>query len=319
MPMKPRASVIIPAYNAEKFIAEAIDSVLSQTHDNVECIVVDDGSSDRTAEIAHAFGERVFVISQENRKLPEARNTGIRHATGEYISFLDADDRIARTKIEHQLAYLQAHPDCGAVYSRINYFDEDNPGQLYALRRPTPQGDILDHLVYGNFIPVHSSLFMRRVVDTVVGFRGFAALEDWDFLLRLAVAGCRFGFLDEATAEYRMHAGGMSADNILMFRAKLEVISDLARSSAPFLTQRGINPEVVVNYHLADLGKALILHGATKEGVAAIREASRKEIPQRGAFLLFAAAARLLGPHLLKSLYELSYARRKRTRPGRLA
>lgn len=319
MPMKPRASVIIPAYNAQRFIAEAIDSVLSQTHDNVECIVVDDGSNDRTAEVAGAYGERVTLIRQENRKLPEARNTGIRHATGDYLSFLDADDRIARTKIEHQLAYLEAHPDCGAVYSRINYFDEDNPERLYSLRRPTPQGDILDSLVYGNFIPVHASLFRRSVVDTVVGFRGFAALEDWDFLLRLALAGCRFGFLDEASADYRMHCGGMSADNILMFRAKLEVISDLARSSASVLTRHGIDPEVVVNYHLADLGKALILHGAAREGVAAILEASRKGIPRKRVFLLFAAAAQLLGPRLLKSLNGLSYARRKRTRPGRVA
>lgn len=312
--LKPRVSVIIPAYNSERYIGEAIESVLSQTYKNVECIVVNDGSTDGTSGVVRGFCNRVVFLDQENRKLPEARNTGIRHATGEFIGFLDADDRMAPWKIENQVAYLQSNMDKGAVYSRVRYFHDDTFEEFYSLNRPTPEGDILPRLVYGNFIPVHSTLIRKKLVDAIDGFREFPALEDWDFLLRLSADGCKFGFLDEISADYRMHAGGMSRDQVLMFDAKIQVISELVRLFGSELLERGIDPGVIVSYHQADYGKALILNGRTKEGISKIFEASKQDIPKRTAFILFAATAQLIGSRFLRFLYEFTFSLRKRAR-----
>lgn len=315
--LTPKVSVIIPAYNSERFIRDSVGSVLAQSYANIECIIVNDGSTDGTADIARCYGDRVVVIDQANRKLPEARNTGIRHASGEFISFLDADDRIAATKIEHQMTYLEQHPDCGAVYSRVQYFDEDRPEEFYSPRRPTPEGDILDRLLFGNFIPVHATLFRKSVVEAVEGFRSFPALEDWDFLLRLCMVGCRFGFLDEVVADYRMHSGGMSRDSILMFDAKFQVVSDLARLYDSAISAHGLDADCIVGYHQADLGKALILNGRAKDGIAAISEAVKKDIPKRTSFLVLAALARVFGSRIIRILYERTYAQRKLTQAKR--
>ncbi|MGI8668594.1 MAG: glycosyltransferase family 2 protein, partial [Aridibacter sp.] len=105
----PLVSVIIPAYNAEQFISQTIESVLGQTLKDFEIVVVDDGSTDETAGIAESYGAPVRCIRKTNGGVSRARNTGIEHAVGKYIAFLDADDLWEPTKLEKQVALLDAN------------------------------------------------------------------------------------------------------------------------------------------------------------------------------------------------------------------
>ena len=119
-----KVSVIIPAYNAESFITDAIESILAQTYQNVECIVVDDGSTDSTKSVVAQYGDRVIYIYQNNAERSVARNRGISASTGDYISFLDADDSIAPQKIEAQVQFLRKNQNFKIVYSDTLYFKD---------------------------------------------------------------------------------------------------------------------------------------------------------------------------------------------------
>ena len=108
-------TVVIPCYNQAHFLTEAIESVLSQSYPNFEVVVVDDGSTDDTSEVAGRYPQKVRLIRQENRGLSGARNTGIGHARGEYVVFLDADDRLLPEALEVGIEQLEAHPECAFV------------------------------------------------------------------------------------------------------------------------------------------------------------------------------------------------------------
>src|SRR5690242_14754403 len=111
----PLVSVVIPAYNYGRFVGEAVDSVLAQSYPHVETIVVDDGSQDDTRERLAHYGNRIRYIYQQNQGLPAARNTGIRHSSGELIAFLDADDTWHPRKLEIQVRCLTDRPDLGLL------------------------------------------------------------------------------------------------------------------------------------------------------------------------------------------------------------
>jgi glycosyltransferase involved in cell wall biosynthesis len=302
-----KASVIIPAYNAEKYIAEAIDSVLAQSHTDVECIVVDDGSTDRTAEIVGGYGDRVRYIHQQNADRSAARNNGIAHATGEYISFLDADDLLLQGKLKEQVAFLEAHAEYDVVYSRVKYFRENGKRNYYTVRRATPSGDIAPLLVYANFITMNSPLFRRSAAERVAGFDlTYSRYEDWDFLLRLLLTGSRFGFMDATHALCRMHGDNTVTDAPRMFEAKLSVACKIAGRFGNELRARGIEGNVVVAFHRADYGRKLILAGRVAEGRKLIDEACEIEFPHSKKFKLFSIAARLCGHRFLALLQKSS-------------
>lgn len=126
---EPRVSVVIPAYNCARFVADAIDSVLAQGRADVEVVVVDDGSTDDTAEVVTRYGDPVTLIRQPNAGAAVARNTGIRAARGRYVAFLDADDVWLPGKIEAQLTHLERHPDVSLCCTR------------WALLRPDASGN----------------------------------------------------------------------------------------------------------------------------------------------------------------------------------
>jgi glycosyltransferase involved in cell wall biosynthesis len=125
-----RVSAVIPAYNVEVFINETIESVLNQTYPVNEVIVVDDGSTDRTAVIAESFGGSVHVFHQSNAGASVARNRALEYASGDFIAFLDADDLWEPCKIQQQIAYLTAHPEVGAVAASFLVFGEVTPTRV---------------------------------------------------------------------------------------------------------------------------------------------------------------------------------------------
>jgi glycosyltransferase involved in cell wall biosynthesis len=299
--------VIIPAYNAERYIGEAIDSVLAQTCPDVECVVVDDGSTDRTAAIVKAYGEKVKYIYQKNAERSVARNRGIAESSGDFISFLDADDYIAPTKVEEQLAFLDMHPECSAVYSRVGYFRQD--GRRYEIRRSNPVGDITGQLLYANFINLGSPLVRRPFIERIGGFDStlpeIILNEDWDFWLRLAISGVRFGFINSCHLYYRLHPGNTSKDRLRSYESKLRVAEKIVRQFSDELHKKGIDPIPALAFHHADYGRGLILHGRIAEGRAEIAKACSTAFPYRRLFQAFSLVAAMGGRRLLMFLQLL--------------
>lgn len=206
----PRVSVIMPTYNRAHLIGFAIDSVLAQTYRDFEIIVVDDGSTDNTREVLSIYRDRITYIFQENAGPSTARNRGIQVATGEFLTFLDSDDTISPTKLELQVAYLEAHPDIEVVYSGWQIISEDG-GILQNEVRPAWEGDLLkDLLLEGYLFPIHAPLIRHNCIDQVGLFdESLPAFEDPDLWIRIAQAGYRYGCLKEPLCQWRITSGSL--------------------------------------------------------------------------------------------------------------
>lgn len=192
-------SVITPAYNAQRYIKRAIESVLNQTYKNLEVIVIDDGSTDRTAEIIKSYNDpRIIYLYQENQGQGPARNYGIRKSKGEYITLLDADDVYLPEKIEKQVQFMQTYPEYKAVYCNALHFYSDNPYKFFKKKYDCPCGDIFPDLLRTSLINPNTIMFHREVLEKVGGFNEKRYYpEDWDMWLRIARACFRFGYIDE--------------------------------------------------------------------------------------------------------------------------
>lgn len=122
---QPEVSVVIPCYNAEKYLRQAIDSVFAQTYSNLELIVVNDGSTDKSGAILASYGDRIRVIHQQNQGLSAARNVGIASALGEYVAFLDADDYWQPDKLRQQIAVMEANPNLALCHTQFEMVEAD--------------------------------------------------------------------------------------------------------------------------------------------------------------------------------------------------
>ena len=189
----PRVSVVIPAYNAAPTILETIRSVRAQTYRDFELIVIDDGSTDATLDVLAAVGEpRLAVFSYDNGGLATARNRGTARATGELVSFVDADDLWTPDKLEAQVAALDARPEAGAAYSWTRFVDET--GRHLRWQEPVRfEGDVYRPLLVQNFLCSGSNILLRRRAMDAAGLFDPSALqmEDWEYFVRVAA---RFPF-----------------------------------------------------------------------------------------------------------------------------
>lgn len=210
-----KISVVITCYNYGKYIAGCIDSVLSQTYENFEIIVVNDGSTDDTGEVIKGFlsNAKISYIEQPNAGQANAKNNGIRHAKGELIAFLDADDIWRRTKLEKQIK-LFSDPDIGVVYSRHKYIDSDGKvldAELTGKHLQPRSGNVTGYLFYDNFVPFSSSIVRRKCLEMFGGFDESLSMSiDWDLWLKISTQ-FKFSFVDEPLMLYRVgHSGQMS-------------------------------------------------------------------------------------------------------------
>lgn len=226
----PLVSVIIPCYNQAHFLSTAIESVLAQSHAHHEIIVVDDGSTDNTAEVTASY-PTVRYIRQDNQGLSGARNTGLRESRGDYLVFLDADDLLLPRALEAGLTCMCAHPECAFVSGHYRYINQDG-----SFRRENLQQHI-DHdhylaLLRGNYIGMHATVMYRRDVFEAVGnyATSLPACEDYDLFLRIARQFPVYCY-DEVVAEYRQHGNNMSGDLQLMLKTVLSVL----RSQWPYV------------------------------------------------------------------------------------
>ena len=217
-----RVSIIIPAYNAERFIAEAVDSVLAQTHPDIEVIVVDDSSTDATASILNAYGPAIHVHRTANGGAAAARNAGAGLATGEWIAFLDADDIWEAAKLTRQLAITTG---MWSYTNRTNFGDRGDVPELQSDVTPMHDGDVFEALLReGNFITSSSALIRRDVFLQTGGFRTqLRNAEDWDLWLRVA-AEHPVCYCAEPLVRYRFDAGSKSRDHRAMAAARRSII-----------------------------------------------------------------------------------------------
>ena len=176
-----KISVAIPAYNAEHYLREAVDSVLAQTCKPWEIIVVNDGSTDRTEEIALSYGDKIRYIRQENQGLAGARNTAIREATGDWVAFFDSDDVMMPDKLCLQTAAIEANPDLILVYSGFSFLYPDGRTEEVAA---FPARDLWPALRYRTPILPSTSVVRRAALLEVGNFRSVLT-EDWDLWIRL--------------------------------------------------------------------------------------------------------------------------------------
>lgn len=220
----PAVSIIVPAYNQSEYLGDAIRSALGQTHADLEVIVVDDGSTDETPAVCQAFTDaRLRYVWQANRGLSGARNTGIREARGEFLTFLDSDDQFLPDKLEQLLAAFEGDPGLGLVAGQAVLID----------RLGRPIGEIFDRplpadpteLLLGN--PLHvGSVLLRRDWQERVGLfdESLRSYEDWDMWLRLARAGCRMGWVARPVSLYRFHQDQMTRIGAQMTVATFAVL-----------------------------------------------------------------------------------------------
>lgn len=240
----PAVSVIIPAYNAADFIGQAIASVLGQTFADFELIVVDDGSTDGMGAVVAQFqDERLGYVYQRNRERSAARNTGIRLARGEFIAFLDADDRWLPQKLARQVARLRANPQVGLVY--VGGFVEED-GRVFFEQKCRFRGDVLgpllteDNIVTGSA----SSAIVRRECFAKVGLfdEQSSVCEDWEMWIRIA-RHYPFDFVPEPLVRLRVHGGNTQKQAARMaagterFFARLLANPSLAPAVAPVRSQ----------------------------------------------------------------------------------
>ncbi|MCQ3937016.1 MAG: hypothetical protein DPW18_08230 [Chloroflexi bacterium] len=219
----PLVSVVIPCYNQARFLGEAIESVLSQAYPRIEVIVVDDGSTDHTAETAARY-PAVRYIHQENQGLGAARNAGLRESHGEILVFLDSDDRLLPEAVERGVHYLSNAPGSAFVSGRYRYIKEDGTVLREYSQNPA-ETDPYASFLRGNYIGMHATVAYRReALEAVGGFNpSLPACEDYDLYLRIAR---RYPVTvhHDLIADYRLHDLNMSRDPGLMLKTVLAVM-----------------------------------------------------------------------------------------------
>jgi glycosyltransferase involved in cell wall biosynthesis len=202
-------SVIIPVYNRTDILPRAVRSVLNQTYDNLEAIVVDDGSTEDIKGVLDTFDDdRIHYIRHEaNRGVAAARNTGIRSAHGEYIAFLDSDDEWFEHKIERQLSDLIDRGDDYQISYHAADFYKDADSKIAGRSAFDKEGEILQYALEQNCVGIVTMVMKRDHVLSMGGFNErFRGHEDWEFLIRLAEY-YKFGYVDEILARIHIHKG----------------------------------------------------------------------------------------------------------------
>jgi len=209
----PRVSVVCIVYNSMAYLPETIFSVLAQSFSDFELIVVDDGSSDNVAAwILTLTDPRIRFVSQSNQGIPGARNTGIKHAAGEYIAFLDGDDLWDVAKLARQVERLDAQPDVGLVYTHIELIDQHgiSVGRSVAMN---VEGNAMAFILVSNFIGSGSAPMVRKRCFDELGLfyrdSNIAWCDDWDMWVRIATR-YSFAVVKQPLTLYRLHSNGAS-------------------------------------------------------------------------------------------------------------
>ncbi len=220
---QPLVSVVIPCYKQAHLLPDAIESALAQSHPRIEVLVVDDGSPDETAAVARRYPD-VRSVGQENQGLGAARNTGFRASKGDYVLFLDADDRLTRAAVAAHLACFARNPDAGFVVGDIDNIALDG-SHLSSPRWPLLQGDVYSDILKVNHVAnTIAVMFRRGVLEDLGGFDiTYSPSEDVELLLR-AARKFPSAHHRSTVAEYRRYPNTLSRRGAVMLPAILKVM-----------------------------------------------------------------------------------------------
>jgi glycosyltransferase involved in cell wall biosynthesis len=314
----PYVSVVIPLYQTQRYIADALASVLAQTSTDFEVLVIDDGSSDGGPAIARAVPDpRVRVITQLNRGLAGARNTGIAQARGEVVAFLDADDLWQPAKLEHHTSHLKSNPDIGVSFSASRFIDDDG-APIGLIQKPTGTRFDAPGIFCRNPVGNGSAPVIRRATLDAIAFydprfericwfdESFRQSEDIECWTRIAATTpWRFGYIDAPLTDYRVNTTGLSANTTKQletwqrFRAKVA-------SYAPELAETHGNRALA--YQLRYLARRAVRgNAANSPAFAMMCQALRlhpRLVAEEPARTLVTLAASLAQQLLPQSLFE---------------
>lgn len=222
----PTVSVITPCFNYAQFLGETLECLLRQTYADWECVIVDDGSTDASPEVARRYqaqDRRIRYVRQENRGLPAARNTGLRESSGRYVFFLDADDLIHPDALGWLIAAMENSSRRVALMQARNFYRDPAADSFPFESRPRAAA-FLPNVLADNLAPVHCYLAERAMVLAAGGFdERLHACEDWDLWIRVALQGAELAHVDRVGAYYRRHATSMSTSKFRMWEAALRV------------------------------------------------------------------------------------------------
>jgi glycosyltransferase involved in cell wall biosynthesis len=238
--IRPKVTVVIPAYNAIRYLPETMETALGQSFTDFEVLVINDGSTDSTPEwVSAVTDKRVRMVSQENKGLAGARNAGVIHALGEYIAFLDADDLWEPTKLEKQVRCLDENSSVGLVYTWTALADKDGKftGRVIASHA---EGNVWQQLTEFNIIGCGSTPLIRRSCFDELGlfYEQVSPSDDWDMWLRIAN---KFDFkvIKEPLIRYRQHSNNSSKKCRVMLETSRVVIErGFANAPTEFLHLR---------------------------------------------------------------------------------
>lgn len=268
----PTVSVVLPTYNRADSLPEAIDSVVDQTYEDFELIVVDDGSTDGTESIVEDVDdERVqYVGFEENRGANVARNAGIEAAEGRYIAFQDSDDRWCPRKLEQQVARMDSTSDeVGVVYTGWLRVSDENRTYRPSRDRAMRSGDIHDELLHGNFVTTPATLVRRECFEVAGRFdEQLPRLQDWELWLRIS-EHFEFELIDEPLVEKDVEADAVSISG-----DPDRYLDAMARILEKHRDRFNEAPEALSN-HRFTLGHRYLLGGRSNEGRRRLAQAAR--------------------------------------------
>lgn len=265
--MAPKVSVIIPVYNAEKFIKETIESVLGQTCQDFEIVIVDDGSTDKSAETIKSLDDkRIIYTYQKNHGVSAARNKGILESDGEYIALLDHDDLWLPEKLERQVPILESNSNVGLVYSDCYIIDLNGHILKRNFKDHRPhQGKVLADLFLDNFIPCLTALIRKNILGSIGLFNPELSIaEEYDLFLRIAEV-CEVDFVDLPLAKYRLHETNFSKNAVQGNKEENTVVKTFLKRHPELrdVLSNKVDKRLAAIYY--NLGKAYFFQGEVKE------------------------------------------------------
>ncbi|PHS55456.1 MAG: glycosyl transferase [Alteromonas sp.] len=213
-PTPPLISIVIPVYNAERFIEKAIESICNQSYKNIEIIVIDDGSIDESLQIIKSIrDDRIKIISRENRGLIASLNEGINLSRGSYIARMDADDISSPIRIEQQVKYFEHHIDCGVLFTGLEYIDENGNIIRKKVSDKTREIEPVEFL-FGCPLCHPTAMFnMNKLTkDDLIYDPKFDKVEDFELWTRLSKT-TGISLLNEVLFQYRIHSESITSKN----------------------------------------------------------------------------------------------------------
>ncbi len=255
----PYVSVVIPSYNSASLLGDALGSVLAQTYQDYEIIVVDDGSTDNTRHVVESFQRsNIKYLFQPNQGPPVARNTGIRASSGRLIAFLDSDDLWLPSKLEMQVKAMEASPQAGLAYCDMFLYDmkqEAVVGPPFLLRsqRPPPRGEVFNELSF-RFFGHPSTIMVRKQVFDKIGLfdETLRYCDDFDMLFRIA-SRYEFELVPDPLVKYRFHDGQLSGNSEPYWRGHVVLFNKFLKfpSLSPEIRQRYTRQLAETHFHYA--------------------------------------------------------------------